>query len=489
MTICGGLLQNEVCYIFGVISSALFVMILLKRKVIFTPNFDRIRWLLLGILTFCIVLQCFIGIDKWDSLRGLGRYFSTVSFCLLWLQLDLHERKVIIEDIPILAVAEVIVCIITCGFEKFQDYFWEFNQMSGTFGYSNTFALFLLCSIIIIHKMEIGKHKYAGYVILAVGILLSRSLSVMFLLLLLCLLWKLGRKCIHIVIPCLVGISFILYKQEAMGTVFERLLYYKDALRILIKKPFGIGYQGWYYLQGVAQHGIYHTRFVHNDWLQLAIDYGLFAFISVIFLIAYFIKQKTTITSLSLLIFIHSCFDFDLQFQYILYLFIMFLTMYLYGEERQLQKKHFSLAGFGIFTMILLFAEYIDIAWNTDEATQRMLAKTSLQEAYIDAREILEHNVYVASAWRIMGEYLYICLNFDEMCTSMRQYVSLEKYNQESYNVYSEMLNDAYKDGMDIDDFTDEMDWMRHLQRIVVEETDILAKKLKEKVSLTMDVM
>ena len=88
-----------------------------------------------------------------------------------------------------------------------------------------------------------------------------------------------------------------------------------------------------------------------------------------------------------------------------------------------------------------------------------------------------------------MGEYLYICLNFDEMCTSMRQYVSLEKYNQGSYNVYSEMLNDAYKDGMDIDDFTDEMDWMRHLQMIVVEETDVLANKLKEKVSLTMDVM
>ncbi len=51
------------------------------------------------------------------------------------------------------------------------------------------------------------------------------------------------------------------------STFRERLLYARDVLPVIFTHPLGLGYQGYLYLQGSFQTGVYQTRFVHNELL------------------------------------------------------------------------------------------------------------------------------------------------------------------------------------------------------------------------------
>ena len=44
---------------------------------------------------------------------------------------------------------------------------------------------------------------------------------------------------------------------DSLSTVWGRLLYYKDGIRLLLQKPLGVGYLGWFYLQRMIQTGVY----------------------------------------------------------------------------------------------------------------------------------------------------------------------------------------------------------------------------------------
>ncbi len=111
----------------------------------------------------------------------------------------------------------------------------------------------------------------------------------------------------------------------------ERLLYYKDAIPLILKHPFGLGYDGYSYIQPQIQTGIYQASFVHNDYLQLMLDIG---FIPVIlFLISIFksifCKEKPIWLKLILLtIALHILIDFDLQFMIIFLILVMTMNLW-----------------------------------------------------------------------------------------------------------------------------------------------------------------
>ena len=52
------------------------------------------------------------------------------------------------------------------------------------------------------------------------------------------------------------------------STLWGRILYQIDGLKMLLKRPAGLGYMGYYFLQPSVQSAAYTTKFVHNDFLQ-----------------------------------------------------------------------------------------------------------------------------------------------------------------------------------------------------------------------------
>ena len=80
----------------------------------------------------------------------------------------------------------------------------------------------------------------------------------------------------------LYGMSRFLKLGINASTLQGRLLYWEDAIKMLAKRPAGLGYMGYFYFQQAEQTGVYSVRFVHNEWIQWVLDYGIFAGIGLV---------------------------------------------------------------------------------------------------------------------------------------------------------------------------------------------------------------
>ena len=126
----------------------------------------------------------------------------------------------------------------------------------------------------------------------------------------------------------LYGFSRFMKMDINSRTLQGRLLYWEDALRMLIKHPLGLGYMGYFYLQQAEQTGVYSVRFVHNEWLQWLLDYGILAGVGgVMYFIRQFKPEKMEAVEKELLCMIAACsfFDFHLQFISIVCIVILLL--------------------------------------------------------------------------------------------------------------------------------------------------------------------
>ena len=59
------------------------------------------------------------------------------------------------------------------------------------------------------------------------------------------------------------------------STLNGRILYWYDAVKMIVKNPLGLGYMGYFFMQPQFQTGNYVTKYVHNDILQLVLDAGI----------------------------------------------------------------------------------------------------------------------------------------------------------------------------------------------------------------------
>ena len=98
------------------------------------------------------------------------------------------------------------------------------------------------------------------------------------------------------------------------STLLGRILYYIDALPVVLKNPLGLGYYGYYFTQGSFQSGVYSVAFVHNSVLQFLLDVGFIPAIAFMFIVLFSFFSKNSNFRQRLLIFVlfgHSLFDFE----------------------------------------------------------------------------------------------------------------------------------------------------------------------------------
>ncbi len=122
----------------------------------------------------------------------------------------------------------------------------------------------------------------------------------------------------------LAGIGIIIIKFESLTTLTGRLTYAADSLKLVSKYPiFGCGPGSWRYLEYGVQSLGYNVRYIHNSYLQFAVECGIPFLIAIVLIIVYSLKNTVNdkdygYSAIILIIALHSMIDFDMSFGAIL---------------------------------------------------------------------------------------------------------------------------------------------------------------------------
>jgi len=472
----GGFFDHSVALIgIAVVGSLLYM--LLKREPFYRGGKRSILVIPL-ILTGLAAVVSFWAVDYMENLMGVMRL---VIVCL-WIYLvrcrGEQEADTAKKMIPLLGCGMVVISVASLCIPGLMLYFWENSRLSGFFQYANTSGLFLAIGIIIlIYQLREQKksiYELVQLAILFVGLLLSGSRSVL-LLLLLWGVWYAVRTA-EFRKPFLIGtgaflaigglyvaitgdtsnIGRIFSILTSNSTLWGRLLYYRDAVLLLCQKFFGLGRHGYFYAQGTFQSGVYNIKYVHNDFLQVALDYGVIALILLLVFCGWQIfKGRQSKMDKDLLGFICIASLVDLHAQYLL--IIMTACLFLdYGErvkENSAEMKY----KYAALPLALIVFLYVGIATGSSRQGNYGLALAMLPDympaqeevllnamgsegATILAGQVIEKNPYNVTAYIVRGSYYGSRLYVQECIRDFDKMLELAPYNVNYYGQYEELL-------------------------------------------------
>jgi len=458
------------------------LFLIYKKNTVYKKKYAPVMFLPSGLFVWAIAVS-FWAIDPAENFLGIFRG----AVLLLWMYecflMTEEQKKRLLFLIPYLGSGMTVLGLCSLISEKTAGFFWQARRLGGLFQYPNTYALFLTAGIIILVQQSAKNcqnktEKYGtmiNLILLLLGILLSGSRSMLLLLFAWGVYKALKVKKLRIpVLTCglavvLVAGGYVLLfrdKQnvgrifsllEANSTLYGRLLYYADAGEMIFQNPFGLGYLGYHYLQPAVQSGIYTTRFVHNDWLQLLLDYGMVGgLMSGAYVVWQFVKghQEAWKKELAAIILLASLVDFHLQYLVMMMLLLLCFDM---GSEKEVLKhkqKTENLIFLGgllsvfVYFAIPFLAQYtgnakVAVAFfepYTQAQVSVMNTCTEKTEAVLWADKILAHNSFILEARQVKvygavmdGDALGIIQNMDMA-------LQIAKYDTALYKQYDGML-------------------------------------------------
>ena len=438
-----------------------------------------------GIFLFQIVVT-FWAVDKTAHLQGIIQGAVLLIWMRFCFQKEEYERACVLDMIPGLGCCMVIICGACYFLPTLGRLFWRADRLGGFFQYANTCALFFLLGLVILSGKwsegipdRAGKDRFIAIfqlLILTVGILLTGSRSI----LLLTVFWgiykgignrRFRKYFLGILLPLLVfmlmvyfltgegtqNITRIFTVFTSSSTLWGRLLYDIDGISMLAAHPMGLGYSGYYYVQHALQTGVYTTRFVHNDFLQMGLDYGIFPMILFAAYIVWQIvwgKQSKKKKELLALIALASLADFHLQYLAISFLAVLCLDP---GEKVKRQGRGECLENqigllllavtFAVLT-VPYFAAYRGnyemtlkfLPCYTDGLVDELKRETDKDKAVELAENILSHNAYLSYAYNVKGFAAMMDGDLEGMMECQDQVLLLERYDIDRYRIYDELL-------------------------------------------------
>lgn len=496
-------------------------------------------------------LQLIIGAGKGASLDGLFRMSELILLVGICHGVSEQEKASLVRVIPISGVISLTVSLIVYVTGQIMNnpylimQVWDNGRLQGTFGYANSYAAFLMTGLIILvgeagtdcqksnrvqlvldtrQERQLKAVRICQAISLSAGIVLTQSRGAV-LCGLVAIIWMIlsqqfnrhaeketdnhadkrdcGKNHNHLKVISLVILNIIvivvvtsrLGDEYHNSTIIGRLLYDKDAVRLLLRHPFGIGYLGWHYLQGMTQHGMYSVRFVHNELLQTALDYGIpAAVIMLTCAIQRWHRMRDIYKAATLMLMLHCLIDFDLQFGAMTVALVMLLSTgetgiipciaeydYSSGDQgitvtgelskgasenqRSVVPGHTNRTAYiGNRTQAMLTAGFIVLEsivtafylpygiadfsahhdhiqtahsvkpWDTEIAVSAMLQSTDLDQAAAAADHILHNNPYEYKAWQILAEQALSQYDIPELCTASVYVPRLRRYDQDAYD-------------------------------------------------------
>lgn len=479
--------EYAACLYTGLWGLYLFVFTGKKKEWKFYLNQESLSVL---IITAFYFLSCLYGIDKGMSLIGAMRMLGVAFFMVLAMQLSEEGRNRLLTLVPWIGVCMTIIGILSKPFAPIRDFFYVADRLGGFFQYPNVYALFCLTGILIVAKEREEKHVPKTWltifqvVVLMSGILLSGSRTVFFLLVGAAVVAAVRRN--EMRIPVLIGLAAVLALSMAYvavsgnyqnvgrfltasfssSTLIGRIIYARDGLSLLLSHPFGLGYLGYYYLEPEIQTAFYSVRFIHNDFLQLAMDVGVLPCIlfTVMYLKNIFSKRHSFWERLILgVIGVHFLVDFDLEFISVWYLLIILLQVN-YGKEIQISVEKQKDAGFtavricaaalaliGIYFGCAMIPRYVGnpglssrlLPLYTESNVETLVRADDADAAEALAKKIQKQNRYIAEVYDVLSVTAYQRGDYEEMISDKKKSLSLQKYNMEAYERYVRRLAQA----------------------------------------------
>lgn len=470
-----GLFYEFSAHLTGAVLGVILILLFVKRK-----RLDvclNLTFISTSVIALFYALSILWATDRGAALPGFFRFLPVLLFLVLLMQTEKEEKDKIFRAIPHVAVSMTVISAALSFIPPFKEVFTVAGRLSGFFAYPNTFALFLLVALIMtLTEKKAGILSAVYSLILLGGILYSgsRTVFVLTVISLICtvftvknkrLKWAVVTGAAVTVLAAVIGT--LLYEGYSVfgrfltislssSTFVGRLLYFKDALTLILEHPFGTGYLGYYYLQQGVQTGVYSVRFVHNDLLQLVLDVG---FIPALLFAASVIKSifsRSTPFSRKLILLVfgaHACFDFDLQFIAMLMLFVA-LTDTHSGKWVTLKRPvcfsavtgALSLASlwFAVaFALMSLGAHEASRALygdNTQNDVALLINAEELQDMELTADRIIERNENVTLAYSAKARCAYSKGDFSKVIEYKNKVFDIAPFAYEEYEEYCTML-------------------------------------------------
>lgn len=435
----------------------------------------------LNALSVSIALICLMygitalwAIDSGMAFIGFLKFLPlTLYLITIW-----QDQKPSVEIwLPYFSATMVLVSTIGMHIPFTSQFFSVANRLSGFFQYPNTFALFLLVAELVLFGKE--RFKIQDFLCLALivfGLLYSGSRTVFIIAIaanIAMLVHKfkkaLFNKYVLIGIGgvAAMGIVVFLVNPDILSrylsisltesTFVGRILYWVDALPLLLKYPFGMGYLGFNYIQNSIQTGYYNVRYVHNDFLQLALDVGIiptaifiFAIIKSIFKKDSPFYKRVAVVSICA----HSFFDFDLQFLSIFFLLILLLdhsskkTIVIKKRRGVLNGALLVLLVINIYMGIHLSLAYFEqntaadklYPYNTDVKIALLENEDDLAKANEISDDILKQNTSTPIPYSVKAKYYYSIGDFNSLIETKRIVIQKNPFKYYEYEEYCYML-------------------------------------------------
>ena len=360
------------------------------------------------------------------------------------------------------------------------------GRIDGPFQYANAWALFqLLCVLLLLFREKRRTADYAALAALLAGILLSGSRGAYLLLAGFALFAaaryvRQKRRFLPVLagggVLAVIGGAAVLLSRGLVwdrlraitlssSSVNGRLLYDIDGLRMLLRHPLGVGRGGYLYLQSLEQTGVYTLRFIHNEYLQAALDTGvlggvcLAAFAALLLLRrAQPLRERLVILAVAA----HALIDFDLQFSA-----VAFLLLLCGAPERTrriaLRRKAPCAALCGALAAVLLFFSgvyYLDFAGNAAAAYRLFPADLELAEKRLQSFPAVAEAETVADRINASTELSMLAwdcklaaaaqrADLPGMAEAKYRYLRLNRYRGEVYEDFAALLENACAQGSD----------------------------------------
>ncbi len=472
LVVTGGFSEFFSCLISLLTSVFLIIRISKSKRMAFRLNITSITVLLIFLF---YLLSCFYAVDAGMAVIGLMKFSPVPLYMLLLMQYEKAKAE-LLDFLPYLCLALGIISFVLMWIPSSR--FLVEGRLAGFFEYPNTFAMFLLIGELLCVSKE--KLKPADIIISVllftlVAATMSRAVFVLALLSNFLILFLKKGKTIKIILGGIVIITAVLiavlypvlsvhplFGRFLSLSVFEstfagRLLYYTDALPVILRHPFGLGYLGYYYLEQSLQTGVYAVRFVHNDLLQLMLDVGwipalgfLGAFGSAFFRKDFPLSKKIILGAFLL----HILFDFDLQFSAMWMILLLFLNTDS-GKETEIRKNRaypvFLIGSLGIvcayFSVALGLdffmnpaASYSLYGANTQVKTELLILEEDADRQEVLADEILSSNDYVQIAYSAKAKKAYSEGDFEQLIRYKHKIFEIAPFAYDEYEEYAYML-------------------------------------------------
>ena len=358
------------------------------------------------------------------------------------------------------------------------------GRIDGLFQYANTWSLYqLICLILLIMREKRRAVDWPAMAVLVCGIYLSGSRGVFLLLLPLALAWGVyqlvRRRDVKTVAAAAAALvltgalaavlsgGMVLERLQAItlnsSTLNGRLLYYIDGLHMLARRPLGIGRGGYLYLQPLVQTGVYTLRYIHNEYLQAALDGGIPAGLCMAGLCAAMLLRKGAPARERAVVFAvaaHALIDFDLQFSAVAFLLLLCGSG---GRYRQfaLPRRRAAAAGcavcaavFGYFSAVYALdffarpaAAYALFPADLSLAENRLQDFPDVDSAESVADAILASTDLSMLAWDCKLAAATQRADLPAMVEYKYQYLRLNRYRGGVYEDFAALLENACVQG------------------------------------------